>query len=715
MVFVLAGAAAVLCLLALLFPAIRAARMGIVGQRQNASRPPRAPFWQRYYLDVVLLVFAGVLYWEVEQSGTLTSQHLSGEVNVNPLLLITPLLSMVAAAVLFLRLFPLVIALAARLGRYTASASVVLSLRYMARNPMHYGRLILLLMMAASVGMFAASFLGTLERSHDERASYATGSDIRLYGIEYIAGKETLEERYASTEGVEAVSVLSREPAAIVETINLGRRGNRTTKTVTVAEFTLVAVDPASLGGVAWFRKDFAERSLPALMEVLATDAPAESGILLPDGTDSIGVWAYPVGEHPGLTLSVRIKDGEGHYIDYELGMPATEEWHYLEADLMWPVTRKLPPPPLTLHCIYVRVKAVDFPREFPEGVYLDNLQVSGPFSPQPAVIEDFEDVSGWTTLASEAAGSGVGAEGMLHTSAVRAHDGVTSGKFSWRAGTEFGRRAAFPNLEIRPLTVVASQSLLDAIDRPVGASVTCRLDGQTIPVVIEDVIDMLPTIDPEEEIFVLVNIDRVAAIKSLALDPRVRFYPNEVWLTVTKDNPQRDAAIARFGSTGYGARELFDREAITTSSGEDPLVAAGWGGILLIAFMGVVLVSGLGFVVYGYLSARGRELEFAIMRTLGLSLRQIIGLICIEQAFVIGSGMGIGTLLGLQMSAVMMPFLQLTEMGHRVMPPFMPVVDWFTVGMSYIILAVAFIVTISLVILFFSRVAIHRALRIGE
>ena len=76
---------------------------------------------------------------------------------------------------------------------------------------------------------------------------------------------------------------------------------------------------------------------------------------------------------------------------------------------------------------------------------------------------------------------------------------------------------------------------------------------------------------------------------------------------------------------------------------------------------------------------------------------------------------MGIGTLLGMQLSTVMMPFLQITEMGQRVLPPFVQVVDWLTIGVAYIVLAVAFLTTIALVILFFSKVAIHRALRIGE
>jgi putative ABC transport system permease protein len=88
---------------------------------------------------------------------------------------------------------------------------------------------------------------------------------------------------------------------------------------------------------------------------------------------------------------------------------------------------------------------------------------------------------------------------------------------------------------------------------------------------------------------------------------------------------------------------------------------------------------------------------------------------VCFEQILVIGLGMGIGTLLGNRLSRIMMPFLQVTEKGEAVVPPFVLVIDWRTIGIAYIILAVAFVVTISLVVLFFSRVALHRALRMGD
>jgi hypothetical protein len=556
--------------------------------------------------------------------------------------------------------------------------------------------------------MFSASFLGTLERSYDERAMYATGSDIRLSGIyDYQSGKEAIVEKYTDIPGVEAVSVGSRGNAVIGSLF-------------TQIDLTLLAVDPDTFAEVVWFREDFASNSLTELMDILAEDQPIENGLPLPDGTESIGVWVYPLQAHSGLVLTARIRDGRGHYIDYELGMPSTEDWQYLETDLIHPIFETLPSPPLTLHCIYTRIKQVDYrPREAPTAIYLDNLQVSGSFSAEPVVVEDFEDVSGWVTLTDEeAVGSTAGiprGRDTITASTDVVHDGVTSGKLTWAKTRSFGYRGLYPNLDIKPLSVIASQELLDRTGISVGQGATFRLPGQYIPVIIEGVIDYFPTLDPDVKGIALANIDRINSLRNLALSGKIHFYPNEVWLTVTKDVEQREAVIETLTSGRYNAREFYDREALIAKSKADPLVAAGWGGILIIAFLGVILVSGLGFVVYAYLSARGRQLEFAILRTLGFSLRQIIGLICLEQVFVIGSGMGIGTLLGMQLSSVMMPFLQLTEMGHKVLPPFIPVTDWFTIGIAYIILAVAFILTISLVILFFSKVAIHRALRIGE
>ena len=241
------------------------------------------------------------------------------------------------------------------------------------------------------------------------------------------------------------------------------------------------------------------------------------------------------------------------------------------------------------------------------------------------------------------------------------------------------------------------------------------RMQGQYISVVIKDVVDYFPTLGLEDRKFVIANLNRVSSIGNLVLNRSRHFYPNEVWLTITDDKEQKEAVLDTLDTGEFGARELYDRTEMIAESKAAPLETAGWGGMLLIVVLGVTLVSGLGFVVYTYLSARGRQLEFAILRTLGFSLRQIIGLVCLEQLFVIGTSMVIGTFIGLRLGPFIILFLQLAQRGERVVPPIALTTDWFTIGIAYITLTVVFIVTIALVILFFSRVALHRTLRIGD
>ena len=700
-VFILAAVGALLCLLALMVPTIQAARRGVVHQRQHAARPPQAPFWQRFYLDLVFLVFGAALYWELRQRGSLLNLDVFGGLDMDPLLLITPMLVIIAAAILFLRLFPLLINLLARLARYVTSASIVLSLRYMARNPIHYGRLILLLMMAASVGMFSASFLGTLERSYDERAMYSVGSDVRLEGLsEWRASKDALGERYSSLAGIEDVSV--------------AYRGSGTVGTLfSQIGFNMLAIDPESFKQVAWYRDDFSKKTLNEIASIIVEDQPVKEGLDLPAGTEKIGLWVRPVEPGSELRIITKVKDGLGHYIDYELGSIESEDWQYMEVNLLETETYIEPRPPFSLQSIYIRLGTSGFEQP-PSGIYFDDLQALGSFSSRPIIIEDFEDISEWVLFSPDASGR-ASAGDSFKISERDSYSGGTSGELRWMLRRSFGHKGIYPFLDTRPLLVVASRSFIEDASIDVGSRVEIRVPGQYISAVIQDVVDYFPTLNPSESGFLIANVDRLSSVRNLVTGGSTYYYPNEVWLTVTDNEEERSVILDTLSSGEYRAQKLYDQKAIIAGQRTDPLMAAGWGGVLLIAFLGVILVSGLGFVVYAYLSAQRRQLEFAILRTLGFSLRQIIGLICFEQIFIIIVGMGIGTLVGMRLSAMMMPFLQLTERGEMVLPPFILTTDWLTIGIAYIILAIAFAITIFLVVLFFSRVALHRTLRMGE
>jgi len=128
-----------------------------------------------------------------------------------------------------------------------------------------------------------------------------------------------------------------------------------------------------------------------------------------------------------------------------------------------------------------------------------------------------------------------------------------------------------------------------------------------------------------------------------------------------------------------------------------------------------VLLLTALGFVVYSYLSAQTRTLEFAVLRTMGLSGGQIVALVGFEQAFVIVAGAAAGTLLGLPLGRLMLGYLGITETGAKVLPPFVSEVSWRTVAVADGLLALVFVATIAALALLYGRLAVHRALRMGE
>jgi putative ABC transport system permease protein len=704
-VLILTISAVVLCLITLLIPAIQASRRGIIHQRQATSRPPTAPFWQRFYLDLILLLLGVVLYWELKERGSLVNIDIFGGLGMDPLLLVTPILFLLAVAIVFIRVFPLLIKLATRLSNYLSSAPLALGLWYMARNPVYYIRLILLLVMATSVGMFSSTFIGTLERSYEERNIYMSGGDVRLESLnDSHVSKKTLEKRYSNIEGVENFGIVYRQEGTVGTTF-------------TQADFEMLAVDPEQMKEIAWFREDFDEKSLQEIMDILAEDTPRKEGLDIPDEAQTIGVWVYSRKGNLLTEVCARIKDGQGRYMEVKLGTtdPEVEGWQFMEGRLTVLGSDEFLPPPRSLSCLYIRTEGSSGYEGIFQELYFDDLQLAGPILAEPIIIEDFDDVSEWQVSPDKVSGFVKGIEsamGRIEADIYTVYNGKASGKLRWNTRNS-SIQGIYPAVDSQPVVVVASQSFLDSTKIAQNEVSHISISGQYMFITVAEVIDYFPSLDPESKGFVLVNLDRLLNVRNRQVGTSI--YPNEVWLTLTDDVELRESVIDAIDGGSLGAKYLYDKDDMIADLKNDPLAGAAWGGVLLIAFLGVIFVSSLGFIVYSYLSAQKRQLDFAILKTLGFSLRQIIGLVCLEQLFIIVAGISLGTITGERLNYIMMPFLQLTEEGARVLPPFILTVNWGTIGIAYGILFTAFIITISLVILFFSRVAIHDILRRGD
>ena len=105
--FVVAAGTGLLGLAIFIIPALVGARSSLVIHRLRSSRPPTVPLFQRYYLDIGLLVLGGIVFWELRDRGQIVSGGLFDNVQVNEALLLAPVLLLVAVALLFMRFFPL--------------------------------------------------------------------------------------------------------------------------------------------------------------------------------------------------------------------------------------------------------------------------------------------------------------------------------------------------------------------------------------------------------------------------------------------------------------------------------------------------------------------------------------------------------------------------------------------------------------------------------
>ena len=131
--------------------------------------------------------------------------------------------------------------------------------------------------------------------------------------------------------------------------------------------------------------------------------------------------------------------------------------------------------------------------------------------------------------------------------------------------------------------------------------------------------------------------------------------------------------------------------------------------------FGAVLILSAVGFLIHAHLSFRNREFQFALERTMGLSTNQLLTMVWVEQALVIVLGLGLGTFMGSQLGATIMPFLGHDDWGLQVVPPFAMEVNWGALLLTYAAMVAVFgIITFGMV-WFIRRITVHRILRLGE
>ncbi|MCP5100140.1 MAG: ABC transporter permease, partial [Chloroflexi bacterium] len=192
-----AGLAVLLTFLALLIPAFRTSRHTIVTLRTLQARDLKKPVWQRYFLDVMLLIPPLYGWYQLDQQGTLTTLGTGNDPFANPLLFLVPILFSFSLGLFAIRFFPWVMGTLSWMTRRLPSTTLLITLRQLARSAGQYTGSLLLLTLTLSLATFTASMAVTLDDHLFDQAYYKVGADLNLAEL----GENTEEPERPQQQG----------------------------------------------------------------------------------------------------------------------------------------------------------------------------------------------------------------------------------------------------------------------------------------------------------------------------------------------------------------------------------------------------------------------------------------------------------------------------------------------------------------------------------
>jgi hypothetical protein len=692
--------------LTMVIPAALAAKRTVVSSVRESTRPSPQGAIQKYYLDIALFGLLLLFASQLTSDGSFVDVPAVGAAQLDKINVALPALVLAFGGFVALRAFPAMVEVVARLTSLPrisglVSPAVTLVLWQMARNPRHYSRLSLLMILTAGLGVFASSFAGSLEASASDRVRYQSGADLRVNGVSYTNKVETGEtvRRIAGTPGVEVVSWAFRTSGVdlTADVINT---------------FNYLAVEPWSMADVAWVRDDFASISLADQMDLLKGE---RTGIPISDDVRWITARVRPTSRRVDSRVAARLSDAAGRLFTLDLGslLPNPSAGEPFSGDVAKPQT----PPSWTT--IAGSLDSIDFTGVIPilplrlefigigppndesgmssadEQQLLDSGSVEIDEvgyvldSGENRVIEEFNADSSWMTLEPGLNQYGARLEPLL-TIEDDGSDGEDQGiaVMFWKPArvARFSGVTASVNA---PIPVIASTGFMDRSGYEVGERVTVDIEGTRVPVRLAGVVDYFPTLYPKTSSFIVgdirltwtaLNADKMSNAEQV----------NEVWIDTGQAVPSEVGnelkRRSQFPPTLIAQDQLLDDAAV------DPLITAGWRALLAIAFATVLAASAVGFLVYSQVTFASRMTEYAVVRTLGLTTRQILGLVTLELLMVLVPAVIVGGVLGMRMGASIIPFLVTSGEGVRVVPPVLFDVDWQSVGVLVGVLGAIFL-----------------------
>ena len=316
--------------------------------------------------------------------------------------------------------------------------------------------------------------------------------------------------------------------------------------------------------------------------------------------------------------------------------------------------------------------------------------------------------------------------------SAIMGIDTDDFGRVAWmRDGLLDHSFYAYLNLIApEPTAVLISRSLADDLKVKVGDHIQIGWEGiQQAETIVFGIVDYWPSWNP-----LPVSKDRASgtaeasasageageATKPYLVVGHLSFIQNhlerkpyEYWLKL-KPGALVQELYQSIESADLSVNRIDVSRQVITERKNDPAQLA-INGMMTMGFLISMLLTLIGFLLYWLLSIAGRMLQFGIYRALGITFRQLVGMLIAEQALTSAAAVCMGVGAGMVTSRLFVPLFRISFSAAEQVPPFHVIVERGDLLRLYGIAALTILIGLAALGGLLSRMKLHQAVKLGE
>lgn len=223
-------------------------------------------------------------------------------------------------------------------------------------------------------------------------------------------------------------------------------------------------------------------------------------------------------------------------------------------------------------------------------------------------------------------------------------------------------------------------------------------------------IVDYWPGINPyaddgEARDFAVMNYSYVKQVTELE--------PYEIWLKM-EDGATSEALYQDIKDKKLPIQTLLDSSQMLIAEKTEPMLQ-GMNGALTLGFIIIMIMTVIGFLIYWILSIRSRTLQFGILRAMGVTFREIVGILAYEQVLVSIVSIAAAFVIGGVASGLFVPLFQYMYDIAQQIPPFRVAALRSDYIKIYAIIAVMLAGGFVLLGRIIRKININKALKLGE